>query len=257
MLIPDVHQNIWFIRKALESNWDRVVFMGDYLDCAQSWIDGKYIGYKKFLKELVVLIEELGDKATWLVGNHDVSYIGSHIDNWSKRHFPSIHCCSQWSGNKAQQWDRHLSEDWMFNLQLACKVGKYTISHAGIQEGVLVPGEKHLVDERVEYLNDVLWLRTVRSLPCNTDHWISWASKHRGGTSNTPSPVWCDWNLDFKPVEGLNQIVGHTRWPIEEIAETEIRCIEGDDSVNYCIDNTQTTYAVVDVDNDILSIVDI
>jgi hypothetical protein len=81
-------------------------------------------------------------------------------------------------------------------------------------------------------------------------HWISMVGYCRGGDSVVGSPVWLDWNHEFTEIQDINQIVGHTT-----TASTEIRIKESGNSTNYCIDNLQQTYAILE--NDKIEIINI
>lgn len=64
------------------------------------------------------------------------------------------------------------------------------------------------------------------------------AGYSRGGNLTSGGITWCDWEYDFVPIEGLNQICGHTpgRFPRVKL---------GKNSVNYCIDTHSKHYAIV------------
>ena len=47
-------------------------------------------------------------------------------------------------------------------------------------------------------------------LSVGNSHWFYRAGHARYGDQKLGGIVWLDWDLEFKPIEGLNQIVGHT-----------------------------------------------
>jgi len=50
---------------------------------------------------------------------------------------------------------------------------------------------------------------------------------------------WCDFNQEFVPIKGINQIFGHTGYDNrnkEYLKGSKIRLLKGIDSENYCID---------------------
>jgi hypothetical protein len=56
---------------------------------------------------------------------------------------------------------------------------------------------------------------------------LAWG-RGRGGPARIGGLVWLDWNTEFTPIEGLNQIVGHS-------SGSEVRVKRGVNSINYCI----------------------
>jgi hypothetical protein len=55
------------------------------------------------------------------------------------------------------------------------------------------------------------------------------AGRGRGGPARVGGVDWLDWETEFIPINGLNQIVGHSNGK-------EVRVKKGLDSVNYCVD---------------------
>ena len=53
--------------------------------------------------------------------------------------------------------------------------------------------------------------------------------------------MWLDFNDEFEPVDGLNQIVGHTNQRTNGCA-----WVFADNSDNYCIDCFQNQYMVIE-----------
>lgn len=53
----------------------------------------------------------------------------------------------------------------------------------------------------------------------------------RGGDCPVGGLTWLDWNREFVPIPGLNQIVGHTR------RDGEVRHRSTPESDNWCIDS--------------------
>jgi len=88
----------------------------------------------------------------------------------------------------------------------------FIVTHAGIHKDVL----PHL--DELEFANVDSPL-----------HNIGWA---RGGRSRAGGIFWCDFNDEFIPIPGVNQIFGHTAYG----GRNGIRTMHTEDSLNYCID---------------------
>ena len=56
------------------------------------------------------------------------------------------------------------------------------------------------------------------------------AGRGRGGDANVGGVFWQDWTNEFVPVEGLNQIVGHSAH------KTDVRMKISENSYNICLD---------------------
>lgn len=239
LLVPDIHQDVYFAEKALELNFDHVVFMGDYFDTLKEIDNEKIYGMKAMCEWLSDKYIELGDRATWLIGNHDVSYLAGRklVDQMHRlRNF----VCSGYTNKKRLKYSKYINLDWEQSLQLAAQVGKYTISHAGFSHVYMSPINN---DDPVEGVKNMCnrWNEDRSSFMFGESHWIAMAGYCRGGGSTVGGPTWLDWNHEFTEIQDINQIVGHTT-----TASTEIRIKESGNSTNYCIDNLQQTYAILE-----------
>lgn len=248
LLVPDIHQDVFFAEKALESDFDHVVFMGDYFDTLKEIDNEKIYGMKAMCEWLSDKYIELGDRATWLIGNHDVSYLAGRklVDQMHRlRNF----VCSGYTNKKRLKYSKYINLEWEQSLQLAAQVGKYTISHAGFSPIYMSPINN---DDPVEGVKNMCnrWNEDRSSFMFGESHWIAMAGYSRGGGSTVGGPTWLDWNHEFTEIQDINQIVGHTT-----TASTEIRIKESGNSTNYCIDNLQQTYAILE--NDKIEIINI
>jgi len=230
LIIPDIHQCIKFADTVLKKadEVDHIVFLGDYFDCFET-PDGKnYVGIPSMCEWLVDTKKKLGDKATWLIGNHDLAYLA----NWGKRGRDTFYSCSGWEGIKSLQMAESMSRDVLVSLELCVEANGYILSHAGFQlehfnktESV-IDGINRLYQE---------WEEDKVEFPRTAYHWIWGVGYCRGGFSSIGSPIWCDFNAEFIPMGEVNQIVGHT-------CGRDYRENEG----NYCIDAYRTTYCILE-----------
>ena len=71
----------------------------------------------------------------------------------------------------------------------------------------------------------------------NEYSWLYNCGFERGG-SGTPGPFWCDWTMEFVPVNGLIQVVGHTAQFGEPVhfKQEIIKGLRKSDNGDWCID---------------------
>lgn len=187
--------------------------------------------------------KELGDRATWLIGNHDLTYLTCYVENFAlnraTQHFANWNCiCSGFTRKGARKFSRYVDEEWLFGLELAVKVGKFTVSHAGFHPKQFAPGVniKRAIKESVlEWRGDRSGGYLRHELP-----WIARCGKVRKGQSEVGSPIWLDFWEEFEPIEGINQVVGHTGCPHFYVQHNHT-----EHSKNFCIDHSQQGCAVI------------
>jgi len=156
---------------------------------------GDYVD--SFNKDAVACIETLkfvlesieSGKAQGLLGNHEMSYIDDSMR------------CSGYNP-LTHNMIRHLD---ISSLKSYMYAEGFLITHAGISQNLLNSNHINLD----EYLLKEDYNQIGRS---------------RGGSSLCGGLYWCDWS-EFDPVEGVDQIVGHSRG--KDIREK---------SNNFCID---------------------
>ncbi len=247
LLIPDIHQDIDFANRCLDRDFDHVVFMGDYMDsrAKKGQVDNRRIYSKQnALKWISNKRKELGNKATWLIGNHDLSYLTCYVDKSALRkvteHWANWNCiCSGFSRKGAANFNKSVDEDWLFSLELAAKVGDFTVSHAGFHPAQF-PNSK---DVKKSIKKAVLEWRGDRAggFLREESPWISWCGKARGGKQVVGSPIWLDFWEEFQPIDGINQVVGHTRCPHFFAQHKHAK-----HSQNFCIDHSQQGCAIIE-----------
>jgi hypothetical protein len=199
LVVGDLHGQYEIAEKALATGFP-VVFLGDYLDSFNRSIEDQ-------VKTLILVISAVREgKATAIAikGNHEVSY----LDHYYR--------CSGYSGITQlymDSIDTSLLKDYYW-----CE--GFLLSHAGVSQKMLDAEGYESVEE---------YLTSDKDLEENVER-FEWNGYIRGGTKVCGGLRWCDWR-DFVPVDGVNQIVGHTRG-------NEIREKDG----NYCIDVLEDRY---------------
>ena len=115
-------------------------------------------------------------QAVGLLGNHELSYFvpGMRASGW--------HYATE---SHMMHFDYSMFKDYTY-------AEGFFISHAGISQRLL-DSNGITADEYIEaaQFNEI--------------------GRYRGGRHTCGGLFWCDWNKEFEPVEGLPQIVGHTR----------------------------------------------
>ena len=195
LVIGDTHGNIKAVKAALSEGFP-VVFLGDYLDSKDRSIEDQV----KTLRTVLKAIEE--GKAVGLFGNHDIQY-----------HY----------GFQSSSGYRKKTQDYVTHLDMSVLKDYYwcegfLLTHAGVNQEML---EYEGYSSVEDYLND-----TEKK---DRFDWCGWA---RGGHRPRGGLRWNDYNWEFIPVPGVNQVFGHTRGK-------EIREIDN----NWCIDVLEDDYS--------------
>jgi len=239
LVIPDIHQCLDFADRALKAEpFDHVVFLGDYFDCFETPDNQKYFSVAKTCEWLNEKYDELGDKATWLVGNHDLSYLGTYRPNTYEIHRPQGFCiCSGWTKNKASEFNKKISPAWIEALELCAEGNGYVFSHAGFHYQQLEDPTSSVRDNIIRLARE--WRENRFEFREHGFHWTTECGACRGGMGTIGSPLWLDWDNEFVPMEEIRQIVGHTNGRdvrTKNLTQTK---------VDYCLDAYRTTYAIV------------
>ena len=214
LIIPDVHER--YLRLLdLEpkiQEVDRVVLLGDFGDTFDNpgrWLYKTYSWVKERLDD---------PKFTILIGNHDVHY---YFDN-------RAYLCSgfKWDSKKIVQ--EIMKDVDVHKMHIYTVVGNYTISHAGFNINTIQYKRPEIEREAIE-----------SSLLGKYDP-IFGAGRARGGDLPFGGPTWLDWRDEFEPVNGMPQIVGHTKG-------LRVRTKEDEHGLtSYCIDTDLHHVAWVD-----------
>lgn len=178
----------------------RVVLLGDYFD---SWD-----GYGPHTEQTVDWLVKNIDKPNYyfLWGNHDLQY-GCQLDN-------RVFQCSGYNEKTRKLCKERLTWDGFWSkLHFNVVFNDFSCTHAGWTEKSI----------STDFSGAKLSVQT------GVFHGLFAVGKARGGNSTNPGPLWTDWKREFKPLKGMNQIVGHS-----EVKVIEIKT--GDDSLNFNID---------------------
>lgn len=202
LIIPDLHHR-WKQAEAIISKveHDNVIFLGDYFD--------DFYDTAEMVQDTVDWLESSVSKPNrlHLFGNHDIHYA-----------FP--YHAFQCSGY--EQWKYFIVHD-RIDPKVWDKVKWYTflddtwlLSHGGLHN-LNVPkniAAKHKNRKKfIKALDEWLQAEIItgfRNGASGISSWIFNAGAARWGNQRVGGIIWCDFEREFYPVRGINQIVGHT-----------------------------------------------
>jgi len=245
LIVPDVHEKIVKLVRILglyEPSVDWVLFVGDFMDRYEN----KGLPTQLTHDTCIWLGANLANpKYRFMYGNHDIHYAFSNSDIK----------CSGYKPSKQKIFSTHIKPNllkyfhlltWIDQVPAEQPLGgprEWLVSHAGLHPLLLHPihgYDKDALDEMATVALEDLKFGRVHP-------WLQ-PGKSRGGFQKVGGIDWLDWNEEFEPIEGLNQIVGHTHGEIPRVKETA-------GSFNLCIDTG--FQHVIMVDNGKIEIVEI
>ena len=251
LVIPDVHQRIYNVDKALRlENFDEVVFLGDWLDSFLEPPDVySFEDTCNYLKSLI-LEHPRKDCFKFLVGNHDMNYIFNNVGSSHKSHSKRLeYYCSGYSGNKCKAfkktfWDAGLRDTFFIqNFSLAHRTQGWLMSHAGLVPEKLPYGRT--IDDVLNNILPDVWRNFRNTAYCHS-YLMADVGTYRGGNNPVGGILWLDWNIEMFPHQSIgNQIVGHTRMLAPAKLETDdgkVTCWNLDTELHYGIVENEKLY---------------
>ena len=193
VFVGDIHGKPEQVEEALQRD-GRIVFVGDFMDSFDRSVENQ-------VRALMLALDAVdAGKAVAIFGNHELSYL-----------MPPQHRCSGYTA-AADAHLIHLRERMFKTMVPFLRLpGDFLISHAGVMPGML----PHMTEQDFANAESPI-------------HHIGWS---RGGFAAMPGPFWCDFNREFVPTVGLNQVFGHTA----RGGKNGIRRLD-EQSHNYCVD---------------------
>lgn len=199
LILPDIHGRT-FWKKPCEdiSQWDKVVFLGDYVDPYEGEVLRSEVVPN--LQEIIALKEVYKDKVILLWGNHDLFY-------WCD---PYRDAFDYWSRHDNIRHDEIESIFKQHNelFQFAWQYGKFLFTHSGVNNT--------LAREICEYYKaDEVTATFINDYYKDNLKELSKVSYYRGGWERYSSVVWADVQEHYgkepcKEIKELYQIFGHT-----------------------------------------------
>lgn len=233
LIIPDVHQNIAWVERvfAQEPDHELVVFLGDYFD---TYMPPKLrTGVAATCDYLETKRRELGAKAIFLLGNHDIQYLEAKpaCDHYRTPRNLHYKCGSAFKHSAASKIAKGLAPEFWQNARLFACVNGWLLSHAGLSPS-LWP-QRSTITDSLSALNEEC--QTALLTMKQGAHPLLQAGKSRGGVAAIGGITWLDWDDEFSDDLPLPQIVGHTG--SEQGARRKGR--------SWCVDGHQTSYGML------------
>lgn len=205
LVIPDVHgRTFWKQPCENINNYDKVVFLGDYLDPYEL----EHIKVEDAINNFTEIIKfktKYYDKVILLLGNHDLHY-------WSDKFLNECGGCRMSTLYHKTIKDLFWTNEDMFNL--AYETEHILFTHAGYMQewATAYSNGQFTIEPTADSLNALL-IPSPKNALCAVSH-------VRGGNDNVGSCVWsdvsekiaCNESNEFINITGVDkyQIFGHT-----------------------------------------------
>ena len=206
IIFPDIHgRDFWKVAKDDILSGVPCIFLGDYFDpYPRENINGEQ-AIENF-REILGLSEKEGVNITFLLGNHDCTYL-----------YPDERICECRTDYQNYPLIQNLLIPIENKIYLAVKKGDYIFSHAGIHE--------HWLKEVGIELEDILD-KPMNKIGQKVKDWLGCVSSYRGGWGNYSSPVWADIREFQFSRFPYTQIVGHTQQQKNPMRMRDVLCLD-------------------------------
>lgn len=241
LIIPDVHQDVAWVERILAkedggaAKPDLVVFLGDYFDSRRSPKEHASVAATcAFLDDVR---RRLGDRAVFLLGNHDVQYWESRRSCLARRTPRNLRyqCGAAFSHSAAKQIAKKLSPEFWSATRLFVEVNGWLLSHAGLASAFWP--RRATVGKSLAALDADARTALESIVTTTPPHPLLEAGVMRGGDAPTGGITWLDWENEFEDALPIPQIVGHT------VSRAGARQTDR----SWCLDGAQTCYGVLTV----------
>lgn len=218
LIVPDVHgRKFWKEPCSNVEKYDKIIFLGDYLD-PYVWIEDitKEDAIDNF-KEIISFARENKDKVVLLLGNHCMPYINEYffINANGGRHDRENHDAIE------KLYKDNID---LFSLAYERDINgkKYLFSHAGVCKSWYTKYKELIGELTAENLNNIL--KSEEGIKTLCDIGIS-----RWGGDSVGSIVWADYkdhNFNSEKFDDIYQIFGHTQQKSEPIIKKRYACLD-------------------------------
>lgn len=249
LIIPDIHQNLSWVERVLAKEDvaprrpDLIVFLGDYFDSHRPSEERATVAAT--CAWLNAAHERLGQRAVFLLGNHDVQYLEAKpaCDRYRTPRHLGTRCGAAFTHNNAKRIARDLSPEFWRAARLFVCVNEWLLSHAGLAPGhwPVGPTTEASLTRLAAQCRDALAMLA----PGRPVHPLLQAGRVRGGDAAIGGITWQDWDDEFEDALPLPQIVGHT---VNEAGARQR-------GRSWCLDGNQTCYGVLTPDGFFVSAV--
>lgn len=206
IIVPDVHgRDFW--KQAIDSDADKIIFLGDYLD-HYSDESTYYHDIANFL-EILDFKKNNPDKVILLLGNHDWSYYNEEIyeseDYWCRHDHQNHDIIHRLFEDNKDLFELYYE---MPNFCKGIKQEKLLFTHAGFTNDYF-----HEMSKTFD-TTSVLEICKELFKPENHPALVFWVGYLRGGMNRTGSIIWADvrehGEVKNKYLNPYYQIFGHT-----------------------------------------------
>lgn len=202
LIIPDLHHKWQQAERIISAvGADEVLFLGDYFD--------DFGDDPAQVAETCDWFEASVNKPNrvHLFGNHD-------------QHYAFVYRSFQCSGYA--QWKYFIIHDtvsqdvWSKLKWYHFLDNKWFLCHGGLHKFNLPESITKFSNDRLKFIAEIsgyLDVQIREGFKCgatNQSSWVFNAGHSRGGSQRVGGITWCDFEREFFPVKGINQIVGHT-----------------------------------------------
>jgi hypothetical protein len=224
--LGDIHNNTVSAQKIVEryENTHKIVCVGDYFD-SFTGDDAEATAY--WLKDFINKPNTVA-----LIGNHDLPYspygkIRTHPSSVWRVFYP----CSGYTSEKDEIINSVLTkEDWAKVKTFHYENG-WLFTHAGVHPYWF---EHPVIGMTIDHVIGILHKTEDAYRTLNWTPILGEAGIYRGGRSKVGGILWHDHQREAEPIQGINQIYGHT--PLTDNMSNGINVIREDDGCNVCID---------------------
>lgn len=215
LVIPDLHQNVNWMKKVLEKesgNYDYLITLGDEFDSFLS--PPEVASVKETANFILELQNEKYGPCFMIAGNHILPYVESYKYNiqYKNPHF-LFNPCSGYTKSKSMEVNKILNwENWR-KFHVFCMCQGFLFSHAGFTHDFIkpyLPLEDNL---------DKLWNETEEALENITSKPSPFfaCGQNRGGDALFGGPLWCD-KYEFQCVPNVRQVNGHNSIDLPQVS---------------------------------------
>lgn len=233
LIVSDIHHQTPKLHKIIKKESpDIILCLGDWFD---SYLYDTTDHSDETARYLAKFIHQNNAFTLW--GNHDLHYFYTNrrliCSGFSNAKDISITDALYPKFNEIK--DKFLWYAW---------VDDYLCTHAGLHPYFLHP-KMNINQEEVD-----LFLRREEELckiaiVSDKPHWMYGAGNARGGSSKYGGTVWCDFEDEYEPIDGLKQIVGHTYNYENKVRSHKTDTEDPLKSNNICIDCNLNEYVII------------
>jgi hypothetical protein len=193
LILGDIHHR-WAkaetILQRLKGCYRKAILLGDYFD---DFFDDEATSAKtaRWLAQSLQQTDRIH-----LLGNHDLPYLSPMN--------PHL-LCPGFTWPKCNAIAKELAGAPLDRLKLAHAEDGWLFSHAGFAHRYAVGEDPVILARQANEIMSTL----------HKDEFDAWVARgiERGGNAKVGGITWLDWRSEFRPVPGVNQIVGHTPGP--------------------------------------------